>query len=338
MKIKTLLIGSIPPPIGGISMHVIRFFESYNISEAELTVFDIRKLKIFKKDRKLGLVSFFPEFFTSHIIHTHLSNNLLNCAIALLSKLFFKKVVYTHHNTFFETSFFLKWLFLLCDSIIGVNKLSLNSPLFNKYKSKVVIIPAFIKPNKFDEIDQNLLDYIKNYKFIIIANCFRSMMWNTKNIYGFDILVRAFNYAIVNNYIDASTLVLVDPSNTSIEITNLLSSMHENVKSAVKFIGKPIDFSSLIKHASVVVRPTRTDGDALTIREAIYLNKPVIASNVVERPEGVITYDTEDYIDLANKLREVFLNKKEINTFAQPDYGMEIINLYKKLLSKTIII
>lgn len=336
MKIKTLLVGCIPPPIGGISVHMNRFLESFSKpSEIELAIFDIRKIKIFKKNCKSGFFSLFPEFFHSKIIHTHISNKLINLILAIISKIFLKKVIYTHHSSIFGNSVFLKWIFYICDKIIVVNQSSLACPEIRKYLSKIVVIPAFIKPYKFDEIDNEILNFIKNYNFIIVANGFRANMWNTINLYGFDLLIKAYNFATEKKLIDSSALVLVDPSNTSSEIVNtLLSKMPEITRNSVKFVGRQIDFSSLIKYASVVVRPTRTDGDALTIREAIYLDKPVIASNVVERPEGVITYDTEDYIDLANKLKDVFSKKIKLNKYTQPDFGMEIINLYKNILSK----
>lgn len=335
MKIKTLLVGCIPPPIGGISIHMKRFLDNYSDGiETELTVFDIRKLKILKKNSKDSF-ALFSEFFNSNIIHLHNTNKSLNILLAIISKLFIKKVVYTHHNSIFGNSRLLKWLFSLCDAIVVVNKSSLNCSLLRKHQSKVVVIPAFIKPFKFEEIDNEILNFMKKKQFIIVANGFRANMWKTTNLYGFDILIKAYNYAIENNLINFSALILVDPSNTSIELVNtLLSKMSENIRKTVMFIGKPIDFSSLIKNASVVVRPTRTDGDALTVREAIFLNKPVIASNVVERPEGVITYETDDYIDLANKLRDVFLNRTKMKKIAQSDFGMEIIKLYTNVISK----
>jgi glycosyltransferase involved in cell wall biosynthesis len=43
-----------------------------------------------------------------------------------------------------------------------------------------------------------------------------------------------------------------------------------------------------------MVRPTRSDGDALSIREALHAAVPVVASDVVERPEGTLTFPLED--------------------------------------------
>jgi hypothetical protein len=49
------------------------------------------------------------------------------------------------------------------------------------------------------------------------------------------------------------------------------------------------------------LRPTKSDGDALSIRESLFLKIPVITSNVVPRPSGSIVYDINSPNDLYNK-------------------------------------
>lgn len=44
----------------------------------------------------------------------------------------------------------------------------------------------------------------------------------------------------------------------------------------------------------VYLRPTRTEGDAVSVREALEAGVPVIASNVVKRPDGVIALPLDD--------------------------------------------
>jgi glycosyltransferase involved in cell wall biosynthesis len=48
------------------------------------------------------------------------------------------------------------------------------------------------------------------------------------------------------------------------------------------------------KLSDIFLRPTRSDGDANSIREALYLGVPVIASDCVERPDQVLTFRTGD--------------------------------------------
>jgi glycosyltransferase involved in cell wall biosynthesis len=59
----------------------------------------------------------------------------------------------------------------------------------------------------------------------------------------------------------------------------------------------------LLADADVVLRPTWYDGDAISVREALYLGTPVVASDTGMRPEGVLLTPPRD----AEALAEVTL-------------------------------
>ncbi len=60
-----------------------------------------------------------------------------------------------------------------------------------------------------------------------------------------------------------------------------------------------------LQEADVVVRSTFADGDAITVREALALGVPVVASDTAFRPPGVILFRKGDVRDLLAKLQEV---------------------------------
>ncbi|MEI2749894.1 MAG: hypothetical protein V9E88_14180 [Ferruginibacter sp.] len=82
--------------------------------------------------------------------------------------------------------------------------------------------------------------------------------------------------------------------------------------------------------ADIVLRPTNTDGDALTIREAIYLNKKIVASDVVERPEGTILFKTRDTNDLEIKIEAAIEQDNQVNG----KINKEEENYYKKYYTR----
>ncbi len=55
----------------------------------------------------------------------------------------------------------------------------------------------------------------------------------------------------------------------------------------------------LMRRADLLVRPTSTDGDANSVREALWVGLPVVASDCVPRPEGTVLHRTGDADDLA---------------------------------------
>jgi glycosyltransferase involved in cell wall biosynthesis len=62
---------------------------------------------------------------------------------------------------------------------------------------------------------------------------------------------------------------------------------------------------ALLRAADVVVRSTFADGDAITVREALGLGVPVVASDTDFRPEGVRLFRRGDANDLREKLKHV---------------------------------
>jgi len=61
----------------------------------------------------------------------------------------------------------------------------------------------------------------------------------------------------------------------------------------------------LLQEADAVVRSTFADGDAITVREALDLGVPVVASDTDFRPAGVVLFRKGNAADLLDKLTEV---------------------------------
>ena len=66
---------------------------------------------------------------------------------------------------------------------------------------------------------------------------------------------------------------------------------------------------ALMGRSDVFVRPTFRDGDSISVREAVSLGVPVIASNVGTRPEGVVVFKAGDVDGLVSAIERVFLSR-----------------------------
>lgn len=79
----------------------------------------------------------------------------------------------------------------------------------------------------------------------------------------------------------------------------------------------PEPFSQIaacLRQSDVFVRPSRSDGDSIAIREALAIGLPVVASSVGYRPAGVTVFRTEDHRDLADSLMAA-LSKAHTTSF-----------------------
>jgi glycosyltransferase involved in cell wall biosynthesis len=85
---------------------------------------------------------------------------------------------------------------------------------------------------------------------------------------------------------------------------------------------------ALLARSSMFVRPTLRDGDSISVREALALGVPVVASNVGTRPDGVVLFEAGNVDELMKAMEQV-LNSKcgagtamDVTTKAQRQKGL----------------
>ncbi len=83
----------------------------------------------------------------------------------------------------------------------------------------------------------------------------------------------------------------------------------------------------------VFVRPTRADGDALSVREALGLGRPVVASAVGHRPPGCVLFPAGDGVALAARLNEVADRSRRAEQRPQGDPFDALLHAYGELWS-----
>jgi len=325
---KVLLMGTMPPPTGGVTIHIDRFLH-YQQDMCDLAVWDIKKQTLFFKDTQIkGILPILRYFLSASIVHIHISNKT-KIIMALIARIFLKKVVYTHHNSRINNKIEWKLINILSHKIILVNDKSIDKRMI--YDTKTKIIPAFLPPQNMEKLPTYIIDKLGKYTSVISTNCSIFTLYNNKDLYGFDLIVDAFYDLCHNNKIDNTLLVLVDPSGTAKKHVEALMDKREFGTNEILYINEKIDFVSLLKKSSLTIRATRTDGDSISIRESLYFNVPIIASDVTWRPEGTIIFENENKEDLENKIFEALKNKNKFN-YDGEDYGQKIIDLYKDTL------
>lgn len=97
----------------------------------------------------------------------------------------------------------------------------------------------------------------------------------------------------------------------------------------------PSHFAYLMSQVDVYVRPTLFDGDGVAMREAGYLEKQVVASNVAIRPKGVEEFRSEDSADLARALTLVLANPMAGRFTQDADANAtSMLEIYRRLIEE----
>ncbi|MFT3911833.1 MAG: hypothetical protein QM737_20580 [Ferruginibacter sp.] len=313
-KLKILITGPVPPPAGGISVHIQRLT---HLLEDDFDIDLIDEVNQ-KKDgiynmRSLNIFLYFKKVLSCNIIFVQSGNKLFKKIHILTGRLFAKKVIITLHGYGnrrrqpFRTidSIF----FRMAHKIILVNPgIAAKVPL---PANKCIVKHAFLPPVMKNEpalptVISDWLTKAKNKNQVIIcANASRLDKHNGQDLYGLDMSIEVAS-RLVKKGLPVNFVYTVSSLENCQDYFNKNQQLIADLQLQDHFmlISEKLSFVRLIENAEIVIRPSNADGDALTIREAIYLGKAIIASDVVERPEGTIIFKTRDIADLETKLEE----------------------------------
>lgn len=293
-NLKIGIIGKVPPPFGGVTVHVSRLYDYVNSSNLNYKAFLISSFKDLKK------------FLKSDIIHLHQNNPYMRFCLIIISKLFLKKCICTLHRDHDRDKGLKKTLTIVSlfftDKWIVLNNRSFE--FFKKFNNNVILSTSFIPPsmeivNSEQEIINQIKKIKKSYKLVICTCAHHYRVHEGKDIYGiFEIFELAKKF---NNYL----FVFSDPSS---EYSNLLNSTPPPNFFIINF---QHHFVPVLRQSNVYLRHTNTDGDSVTVREALYFNKICLSTNVVDRPEGVFTYNYENLFETLKRLPQIKPNSLE---------------------------
>jgi hypothetical protein len=100
----------------------------------------------------------------------------------------------------------------------------------------------------------------------------------------------------------------------------------------VIYLDRVVNFVNLLFQVDIYLRPTFMDGASVAVQEALVMNVPVLASDVVDRPVGSCTYRYLDAEDFVAKLAEASQN-------AHPTMELQSVDKYlqfcEQMLSST---
>jgi glycosyltransferase involved in cell wall biosynthesis len=339
---KLLIIGPILPPVGGISIHIDRFVKLFN-EEFIIDFVDEARLKkkgIFNL-RSFNLSEYFRKIHSADIIFIHSVKRIQRYFHLIAGKLTKSKVIFTVHtypkSLGFPFGFLDRFVFNLANRVIFVNQ-HMNSYL-KLPVDKIFVKHAFLPPvlEKEAELPSSLLEIIENAKkdgkIIIGSNGWKLQKFNGEDMYGLDLCMKAVhslkNKGVRNLFVfNVSTIEGVeDYFDSCLEQISKYS-----IQDSFLLLNEKLSFVKLIEKADITVRATNTDGDSLSIRESLFFNKPIIASDVVERPKGVILFKTRNEKDLENKLEECIRNNYN-SEFEPVESIKEIKKFYENIFS-----
>lgn len=314
MKEKLYFIGTLPEPTGGV------------------TIFNKRKVGLLQKDYDVCVIE--PSLNTLwKIIYTFIFKkdliyistfNFLIVFIAVICKT--KGFYFIDHNTSrhienfggFKKSICLKFLKNAKEIVLVSSHLKDNYKKINFYNNlNFKIEQAFIPPNveEADNIINSIYpDKLKSNLFkkkLVIASASKTNLdISGQDIYSLELTLKAYD-RLANEHPDLIfVMAIAEFSNDEFGLK--IRKMSENLQSKYNnfiLLTNNTPIWPLFKFGLVFLRITTTDGDSVSLKESLFFDCPVLATDVVSRPAGTKLFNLKND-DLFNAIENLIEESK----------------------------
>jgi len=298
-----LIIGKIPPPIGGVTTFVLRQITYMRQQGNNVELFPLFSLN----DIKVLINILFHRYDLYQLNSISLPILIFFMLTCNLRKV---EVVDHNHSRHFTNNLVTKltlWLLRHTKNVCLVDK-HLKSNYPTDFINFAVINP-FLPPtewersNAVNKIPHAIREFTNSKYKIIVLSAWRYIEEDGVELYGLSQAVNSF-LAIENKLEGVGLVICIGDStyNTDkIKSLKLLATSSENIV----FWEDCSASWALFANNTLYLRPTSTDGNSISIHEALYFKAKVLASDVVDRPDGCITYHYKNNEDLQNQILNI---------------------------------
>lgn len=310
-----ILIGSLPPPVGGVSKYCERLLTWLQRQvNTDVLFFDSKKLLaillyMICRRHKIGLV------------HINCSSPFLIFVYSLSARLIAcSHVAITLHTNYVRPRGILPQSLLdlsiyLANHVLVLNKqsyikvalLNVNAFLSSSFvpfeAPRQASLPSLYFLNDPKPVKLSVQSIKSKYSYIISTTAWRRTFQAGDEIYGIDQII-----TLVPKHKDCF-FIISDPS--SEYLLHYIDSglAHQNIS----FITEPHEFASVLLATDLFLRNTITDGDSTSVREALFLGIPVAATSCVDRPDGCITYTDLNSLSFGSILKKTKMPSTEFD-------------------------
>lgn len=315
---KCVFIGKLPEPIGGVTVFNQRRFEQLKKINKNIVLLEPTPKNVFKL---ISAIRF------SDIIHISAQNSLLIITCAFISPR--SSIVFYDHNSsrhfegfnsikkkIYELFFYKK-----CRDIVLVDQhLSIHYKIFEKYqdlKAKFSVLSAFLPPSDLElplvisSYDRDLYQIYENssrskLRNVILTSAFQPNLDSRgKDVYSIDKIIDIFKELSISHrdYYFIIAIASYNESTFSDHIKKKVKRLKGSEPNLI-FIENNTTIWPIFKVTKLFVRATTTDGDSVSVREALHFGAPVLASDAVPRPPevNIFSLQNESLIDSIRNL------------------------------------
>lgn len=353
------LVGSYPPPYGGISTHIERLHDHLRKAGLASSVYTLRREATATygvcvvRNRLILYGKLIAKILTDReaVVHLHTLPVADKLFLGFLGAVGAKTILTIHGDSLWdqlvENRIYqlgrLKKIILLS----GLNRIdhfiAVNSRIHDFLLSigiseqHIDTLPAFLPPVAAQEVDlpMDVVAFLKSGRKIISMNAYGLVFYKNQDLYGIDMAITLCR-RLKDAGMRVGLLCLIgqvgEQQSYFVQLKDRI--VAEGLEQDMLLFSRTLPFVPLLRRSDLFLRPTNTDGDAVSIREALHLGIPVVASDVVERPSGSVVFKNRDDDDLLRAVTEVLMNidrhRARIAALPNDDNAAKIIRIYRR--------
>lgn len=288
-----LIFGTLPPPIGGVTISLKNLFKALNFKGKDVYLFGKKSLMNFQR---------------YDVGHIHYLKRWKILVAIFISNLLCKKTILTYHGVDFypNDSFKDKLILNLIDGLIVLNQ-ELYDRCYSFKKEKIIKLTPLLQEglNK-ESFTEEYFEKCIGKKYILLY-AYDKVFTNGIEVYGVRFILNLLD-RLNKQYI----LVFVDPKSA------YESELQSIDKNNLIYLNQYVKFTDLLQKVELYIRPTNFDGNSVATLEALSFDVPVLASDSVERDSMVTVYKNNDDDDFLRLLDECLKKRKSETKHSLP--------------------
>lgn len=341
---KKEIWGFYPPPIGGISIYCKRLTEKVHAKDSRVIMRNFAGTKsdcpyvINVRNRVIEFLKLF--FAPKRLIHAQFTNFYLLMLLFLCG--WRHNIVLTLHN---RRLVLLKgWKRWIVNHLLRkVKYVIYNDPTytpllrekFDLAEDKIVILPTYISPHK-DEwkgLTSDITSFLAEHEYTLSANAHRVIRNVYGDLYGIDQIISLMDRLVHEKNMDAGMIFCIS------EIFN--HEYYNECLERIKRLGLEQNFLFVIQSSvngfevwaatDLFLRPTMSDMEGVSVKEALQFGTPVVASDVCTRPQDAVLYETGNADDLFEKVYPLLQSKQRVVYSPEVCVEDEVMRIYSLL-------
>lgn len=200
----------------------------------------------------------------------------------------------------------------------------------------ITVIPAFIMPPPpTTALPAAVESFLAAHSPVLLVYGAAFKKLNGVDIYGFDMAIAAAKN-LLPDFPRLGLLVLgpkpvVTPN--LVDVPGLIA--RSGAAPAIHYLEHGAETHlQLFPRIAAYLRPSATDGDSLMLREALALGAPTVASDAAPRPERVILFPSRDQTAFEAAIRRTLADDRPRQPQPDDDYFPEVLALYQQILQR----